>query len=96
MTKPQHALCNAIQIIRQRWRDVGSIESRPVRVTDDGTVGIITCNDNEAVFANIEDKERFVGTRVNQLGHGAFSHELRRGKFLGCSHGKTAINGLSL
>ena len=93
MTKPQHALSNAIQIIHQRWRDVGSIESRLVGIADDGTMGIVACNDNETVFSDIEDIESLVGTRVNQLGHGAFSDELRRGKFLCRNQGNTTVNG---
>ena len=53
MTKPHHALSNAIQIIHQRWRDVGGIESRLVGIADDGTMGIVACNDNETVFSDI-------------------------------------------
>ena len=96
MTKPQHALCNSIQIIHQRWRDVGSIESRLVGIADDGTMGIVARNDNETVFSDIEDKERLVCTRVNKFGHGAFSDELRRGKFLCRNQGNTTVNRPSM
>ena len=55
MTKPQHALSNAIQIIYQRWRDVGSIESRLVRIADDGAIAVVGSKDDETRLADIED-----------------------------------------
>ena len=79
----QHTLGHTVKIIGQRGRDIGSIECRCVRITNDGTMGVVASNDDEAVVADIIDKKRIVQARIHKFGHSALRNELRRGEFLG-------------
>ena len=92
----QHTLGNAVQIIRQRRRDVGGIKRRLIGIADDGTMGIVASDDDKAMLADIENEERPVLTRINELGRGALKGELRRGELLCRSEGKAAVDGFGL
>ena len=57
---------------------------------------VVASNDDEIMFADVIDIKRIVLTRVDEFGQGTFHCKLRRGKFLGGSQGKTAVDGLGL
>ena len=57
---------------------------------------IVTSDDDEVMVADVIDEKRIVLTRVDEFRQGAFHGKLRRGKFLGGSHGQTAVDGFGL
>ena len=95
-TQLQHTLSHAIQIIGQRGRYIGSIKCRLVRVTDDRAVRIVARNDDEAVFASVEDIKCAIDSCVNEIRQGAFHCKLHCSKFLCRRQSQTAVNGFGL
>ena len=93
LTQRQHALGHAIQIIRQRRRNVGRIKRRFIRITDDRAVRIVARDDDESTLANVEDKKRLVLACIDKSRFSTLNGELRCGEFLCSSQGRGLVDG---
>ena len=96
VAQPQNVFGDAVEIIRQRRRDIRCIEDRLVGIADDGAIGIVASDDDESICAQIEDKEGFILARINQFGHRTVESQLRCGKLLCRRLCLAGIDGLGL
>ena len=62
-----NAFGDTVQIVLQRWRNVARVKGRFIGIANDGTEGIVACDNDKAFIANILDIKGIILTRVNEI-----------------------------